>query len=229
MVNPAVVQNLFKWQSESWERIAKDHVQSMKEITNAFIGALLIYVCPNEDLEPRIRARLTSLIEEAYTRADEELASILKSERYGVLLTLDDSYAERLQESRRDRTLLSLKALKLGNNDDSVNKQLILNAVSLSNEIQSVNDIHDILRSYYSVARKRFIDNVAVQVVERHFLSREEGGPASCFSPQWVGSLSVDELELIAGEDRIVSNRRAVLLEKLEKWRYAKKFAGGVW
>lgn len=232
MVNPVVVQNLFKWQSQSWENISKRHVEDMKDITNAFIRDLLKYVCPDDDLEPRIRARLSPVIEKAYDRADAELGSILRSERDGVLLTLDEGYAEKLQEARRDRTLLALKSLKLTTADDENAErervELILNAVSLSNEIQSVNDIHDILRSYYYVARKRFVDNVAVQVVERHFLSREEGGPASCFSPQWVGSLDVDDLELIAGEDKIVSNRRAILQEKLQKWRYARKIAIGM-
>lgn len=235
MVNPAVVQNLFKWQSLSWESISVNHVEEVKKITDAFVRILLRYVCPDEELETRIRARLTHLIEQAYDRADAELASILKSERDGVLLTLDDSYAEKLQESRRDRTLLALKALKLSaSNDDEDEKakqervELILNAVSLSNKIQSVNDIHDILNSYYHVARKRFIDSVALQVVERHFLSCEEGGPASCFTPQWVGSLGVDDLDLIAGEGQIITNRRAVLQDKLQKWRHARKIASGI-
>ena len=234
MVNPAVVQNLFKWQSLSWESISVNHVEEVKKITDAFVRVLLRYVCPDEELEQRIRARLTHLIEQAYDRADAELASILKSERDGVLLTLDDSYAEKLQESRRDRTLLALKALKLSANNDDDDKakqervELILNAVSLSNNIQSVNDIHDILRSYYHVARKRFIDSVAVQVVERHFLSCEEGGPACCFTPQWVGSLGADDLDLIAGEGQIITNRRANLQDKLQKWKHARKIASGI-
>lgn len=238
MVNPIVVQNLFKWQSQAWAHHSKAHVKMIQRLTNAFISDLLKQVCPDTDLEPRIKARLAPLIERAYERAEAELQSILKSEREGVLLTLDISYADKLQEARKQRTMLALKAVQLSatiHNDEEARTaaakerlQRILDAVSLSNEIQSVNDIHDILRSYYYVARKRFVDNVAVQVVERHFMSREEGGPAACFSPQWVGSLSVDELELIAGEDKIVSNRRVVLLDKLEKWRSAKKYAGGV-
>ena len=239
MVNPITVQNLFKWQSEAWAKFSKQHVDEIKFITSEFITALLKHVCPEQDLESRLRARLDPLIEKAYSRAEDELCSILKSEREGVLLTLDDSYADVLQEARKKRTMFALKALKLSTaaaDNESGQQHLaedrlkaILDAVSPSNEVQNVNDIHDILVAYYYVARKRFVDNVALQVVERHFLSRDEGGPARCFSPQWVGGLSVDELEMIAGEDKAVSNRRAVLKDKLDRWRAAKKFAGGVY
>jgi len=97
--------------------------------------------------------------------------------------------------------------------------------LDFSNEVRNVSEIHDILAAYYYVARKRFVDNVASLVVERHFLSRDEGGPARCFSPQWVGGLSDDELGMIAVEDNPVSNRRAVLKDKLDRWRAAKKLA----
>lgn len=239
MVNPITVQNLFKWQSESWGKFSEQHVDKIKVITNDFIAGLLKHVCPEQDLELRLRSRLDPLIEKAYSRAEDELRSILKSEREGVLLTLDSSYAEVLQEARKKRTMFALKAVQLStaaakNDQDQqrINEdylKAILAAVAPSNEVQNINDIHDILAAYYYVARKRFVDNVALQVVERHFLSRDEGGPARCFSPQWVGGLSVDELEMIAGEDKAVSNRRAVLKDKLDRWRAAKKFAGGVY
>ena len=72
------------------------------------------------------------------------------------------------------------------------------------------------------------MDNVPVQVIERHYLSRDQS-PARCFSPQWVGTLSVDELDQIAGEERSVVDRRAMLTEKLEKWKGAKRVAGEIW
>lgn len=240
MVNPTTVHNLFKWQSDAWGRFSGEHFDKIKVITNEFITSLLKHVCPEQDLEMRLRTYLDPLIEKAYSRAEDELHSILKSEREGVLLTLDNSYAEVLQETRKMRTMFALKAVQLQHNTGMGNEReqqrmyedrlkTILAAVTPSNVVQNVNDIHDILAAYYSVARKRFVDNVALQVVERHFLSLDEGGPARCFSPEWVGGLSVDELEMIAGEDKAVSNRRAVLKDKLDRWRAAKKFAGRVY
>ncbi|KAF8414815.1 putative interferon-induced GTP-binding protein Mx [Terfezia claveryi] len=239
MVNPITVQNLFKRQSRAWGKFSEQHIDKIKAVTNRYIADLVKYVCPEQELESRLRARLDIIIEQAYSRADDELRSILKSEREGVLLTLDTSYANVLQEARKKRTMFSLKAIQLSTaavyqdmghqHLDEGHLREILDAVSPSNEVQNINDIHDILAAYYHVARKRFVDNVALQVVERHYLSRDEGGPAMCFSPQWVGGLSVDELEMVAGEDKAVSNRRAVLRDKLDKWRAAKKFAGGIY
>lgn len=239
MVNPITVQNLFKWQSTSWEEFCETHIEKIKLITNKFVEGLLKHVCPEEGLQSRLRTRLEPLIQAAYSQAEDELRSILKSERDGVLLTLDDSYSDVLQEKRKKRTLLALRAVRLdtvaANNDLSQRSQneerlkRILAAVSPSNVVQNVSDIHDILSAYYYVARKRFVDNVALHVVERHFLSCDEGGPARCFSPQWVGGLSVDELEMIAGEDKAVSNRRALLQDKLQRWKAAKRFAGVVY
>ena len=91
MINPITVENLFKWQSEAWDKFSKQHVDEIKFITSEFITALLKHVCPEQDLESRLRASLEPLIEKAYSRAEDELCSILKSEREGVLLTLDNS------------------------------------------------------------------------------------------------------------------------------------------
>jgi hypothetical protein len=43
----------------------------------------------------------------------------------------------------------------------------------LSNEDQAVYNIHDILKAYYKVALKRFIDTLVLQVVERHYLGNK--------------------------------------------------------
>ncbi|KAI5811712.1 P-loop containing nucleoside triphosphate hydrolase protein [Peziza echinospora] len=242
MVNPIVVQNLFKWQSTNWRTEADEYVQKIQDITNKFIASLLSHVCPKStDFEQKIAAKLAPALEKAYERGNQELLGILESEREGLLLTLDDTYTVGLQNARKQRQMLALRTMQnnhatgLGNLPDAAQLTTILNAISLSHEKQSVADIHDILRAYYFVARKRFVDNVAVQVVERHYLSRDTGsgmgswGPAMCFSAQWVGELTVDELEQIAGEDRVLVNKRAQLVEKLEKWRKARSFAGGLW
>ena len=39
----------------------------------------------------------------------------------------------------------------------------ITRAAHLSNEDHAVNDIHDILKAYYKVALKRYMDNVVLQ------------------------------------------------------------------
>lgn len=70
---------------------------------------------------------------------------------------------------------------------------------SMSNEEHLVQDIHDILRSYYKVSRKTFVDNVCKQAVVHYLLQCEES-PLALFSPILVTQFSTDALEEIAGE-----------------------------
>ncbi|KAF8476211.1 P-loop containing nucleoside triphosphate hydrolase protein [Kalaharituber pfeilii] len=231
MVNPIVVQNIFHWQSMSWDALAKEYLQEVKTVVDSFVDTLLKYVCADEELESRIHMRLEQRVKKGYVDAEEELKNILKSERDGVLLTLDEGYVVELQKARNQRNLLALKKVDLSVSNESGKDKFevlesILSAVSPSNEVQTVNDIHDILKAFYYIAQKRFVDTVVAQVVERHFLAKEDA-PAKCFSPEWVASLGVQELQGIAGEDRDVSARRAELLEKLEKWKAARKVAAG--
>jgi hypothetical protein len=92
-------------------------------------------------------------------------------------------------------------------------------AVHLSNEDQATFDMHDILKSYYKVAVKRFIDNVVIQVVERHYLGSD--GPVKQFCPEYVVGLSDPVLSNIAAEDFVVSMARADLNAKLERLQKA--------
>ncbi|KAF8456420.1 dynamin [Kalaharituber pfeilii] len=231
MVNPIVVQNLFNWQSKSWDELAKEYLEEVTTTVDLFVNTLLKHVCPDKDLEQRIHMRLEQRVKKGYVDAEEELKKILKSERDGVLLTLDEGYVAELQKARNQRILLALKGVDLNIANEHGEGKLdvlkrILSAVSPSNEVQTVNDIHDILKAYYHIAQKRFVDTVVAQVVERHFLAKKDA-PAKCFSPEWVASLGAQELQGIAGEDSDVSARRTQLMENLEKWRAARKVAAG--
>ena len=69
-----------------------------------------------------------------------------------------------------------------------------------SNLEHTVEDLHDILKSYYKVARKRFVDEMCMQAAD-HFLVTGPQAPIKLFSPRFVNSLSSEELQRIAGED----------------------------
>jgi hypothetical protein len=76
----------------------------------------------------------------------------------------------------------------------------------------------DILKAYYKIALKRFMDNVILQVVERIYLGSD--GPVKAISPEYVGTLSDSELSDIAAESYATSSTRTEIgykLERLEK------------
>ncbi|KAK1978920.1 interferon-induced GTP-binding protein Mx1 [Colletotrichum cereale] len=89
-----------------------------------------------------------------------------------------------------------------------------------SNAEQAREDIHDVLRSYYKVARKRFVD-VVVQQVIFHFLLDARDSPLKIFCPDLVMGLDDGQLRMIAGEDSATREKREHLTSVVENLRLA--------
>ena len=102
---------------------------------------------------------------------------------------------------------------------------LLNQSVTTGGNLQhAVEDLHDILHSYYEVARKRFVDNVCMQVVD-YFLITGHDAPIKVFSPQFVSELTNEQLEAIAGEDLVSRRKREDLKRKIENLEAGKKIA----
>lgn len=84
----------------------------------------------------------------------------------------------------------------------------------MSNVEHIVLEIHDILKSYYKVARKRFTDDICKQAAD-YFLVTGPESPLKLFSPSFVNDLSENQLEVIAGEDASLKRRRAALEKEI--------------
>ncbi|CAF9906179.1 hypothetical protein IMSHALPRED_004118 [Imshaugia aleurites] len=93
-----------------------------------------------------------------------------------------------------------------------------------SNLKHTVDDLHDILHSYYKVARKRFVDIVCMQAAD-YFLVTGPESPIKVFSPRFVSELTNDQLEAIAGEDLVSKRKREELKRKIENLEIGKKIA----
>jgi hypothetical protein len=92
----------------------------------------------------------------------------------------------------------------------------------MSNVDHIVQDIHDILSSYYKVARKRFVDNVCMQAID-HFLINGPKTSLMLFSPGFVNGLDVDQLESIAGEDMLTRRKRQQLKKEIQNLEAGRK------
>jgi hypothetical protein len=92
----------------------------------------------------------------------------------------------------------------------------------MSNEQHVIQDIHDILESYYKVSRKTFVDSVCKQAAIHHLLRSEEG-PLALFSPTFVSQLSPSALEEIAGEAPVLKRTRTQLTKEITSLTQAMK------
>ena len=84
----------------------------------------------------------------------------------------------------------------------------------MSNTEHVVQEVHDILKSYYKVARKRFVDNVIMQAADYHLVTGPDS-PLKLFSPSFVSDLSDEQLLEIAGEDAALKSKRAALNKEI--------------
>ncbi|KAI4095375.1 MAG: hypothetical protein LQ344_001673 [Seirophora lacunosa] len=94
-------------------------------------------------------------------------------------------------------------------------------STNMSNVEHTVQTLHDILKSYYKVARKRFVDNVCMQAADRHLI-RGPDTAVKVFSPSFVSDLTDEQVERIAGEDASTKRKRADLTRQVENLQKAK-------
>ena len=76
----------------------------------------------------------------------------------------------------------------------------IMQIYPISNIEYIIQDLHDILQSYYKVARKRFVDTACMQAVDYCLISRPSI-PIKLFSPAFVAALIPEQLDEVTGED----------------------------
>jgi len=226
-VNPAVIENLFRQQTIKWQDIAKIHLTKVNSAINDFLTAIIEQLVADPTVRERLRDRLLPLLDTSVAQAHQTLKDALEDERGGILQTVNHYFADNLAAARQERVLSRLR--NLGIEDGCaipVDLPQLTQAVHLSNEDQAVYDIHDILKAYYKVAIKRFMDNVVVGVVERSWLGPV--GFTGMFDGEFVGGLSDEELASIAAENYSTTNVRADLKEKLRRFEEARRIAKSI-
>jgi hypothetical protein len=92
----------------------------------------------------------------------------------------------------------------------------------MSNVQHVVQEVHDILESYYKVARKRFTDNLCMQAAD-YYLVTGPDSPLRLFSSTFVTKLTEEQLMEIAGEDMALRRKRAALVKKIADLEAGKK------
>jgi hypothetical protein len=84
----------------------------------------------------------------------------------------------------------------------------------MSKDQNVVQEVRDILKSYYKVSRKTFVDCVYRQSVMYNLLQCDES-PLRLLPPIFVNQLSVEALEEVAGEEPSMERARAQLNKKV--------------
>ncbi|KAI0802764.1 interferon-induced GTP-binding protein Mx2 [Xylaria sp. FL0064] len=213
---------LFKEQSKKWEQITLEYVSRVIYHVHCFISETVKSVCS----DPRVREELWNgyLLEElmvSYRRAMDHARFLLRIEREGSSLTLTDAFSEHIQQLEGNRLIDRIAKLGVeeGEGFSKPKESIFLMTSKLQslfcdkgNSARVRETMHDLLSSYYEIARQRFVDVVYQQAVN-HYLLRGDKSPLRIFSTEMVLGLNEDQLDIIAAEDSPVKQRR----EKLDR------------
>ncbi|KAI0132578.1 interferon-induced GTP-binding protein Mx1 [Xylariales sp. AK1849] len=220
---------MFKEQSQNWETMALDYVSQSILVVHHFIRRTLCTVCPDEHVRQELwNDHLLEALRKAYSRAMDHTRFLLTIERQGRPYTLNHYFNDNLQKARSDRLSAALEQLGQRTGEEGIHlsqKQLYNISISMANSDHVREDIHDVLKSYYKVSRKRFVDVVFQQAVD-HFLLIGGESPLYIFTSGLVLGLNDEQLEMIAGESASVKAQRVKLDRDIanfgEAWKVLK-------
>ncbi|OLL26592.1 Interferon-induced GTP-binding protein Mx1 [Neolecta irregularis DAH-3] len=169
--NSNLLLNLFRQQTVQWEEIASDHVSDVSALCSKAVHHILDHIIMIPHVAYSIRQVVNVKLDENYQLAMKRLKEVVDDERIGPLLTYNYSLADTLRKVKYQRIGQTVKkaTTKTQVSSGHVLSQLNVSIPSqhIRNNEDVFEDIHDTLKAYYKVARRRFVDNVAISVIER--------------------------------------------------------------
>ncbi|KAK4112757.1 hypothetical protein N656DRAFT_836798 [Canariomyces notabilis] len=222
--------DLFKEQSQPWEGIARRHVDKVWKAASNFVELIFEHTADpstaksllHEVCEPAMKAILAEM--------REKIQELLRPHQEGHPITYNDDFARKLQELRHERRRKEIEKTVcetfgvqfLMNNYNlagGYNLRLLADRLIGSKEPDvkrsAAIDALDCLNAYYKVALKRFIDDVAVEVIEAKLVSALN----KILDPVSVYQMPTDQVSRIAGEPEETRIEREQLNRQLEVLR----------
>ncbi|KAF9869558.1 hypothetical protein CkaCkLH20_12951 [Colletotrichum karsti] len=229
----SVLGEVFREQAKKWAPLILQQTSRAIILVHIFIGRLLVIKFPDANLRSKVfNILLKQKLRAAYQRAMDHAVFLLDVEINGQPYTLNHYFNSNLQVAQAGRlkqTLQKVAGQKESSLDDTdsagwwVTEEMLSKLTQDRSNAEQVRvDIHDILHSYYKVARKRFIDVMCQQVIF-HFLLDAKDGPLKIFCPDLIMGLDDAQLRAIAGEDANTREAREQLTQDIELLRTAMK------
>lgn len=98
----------------------------------------------------------------------------------------------------------------------------LLHHYVMLNTEHTVCDIHDILKVYYKVAHKHFVNNIFMLTCDHHLVTGSDTS-LKLFFLSFVSQLSVQQLKEIADKDAHLKRKHKVLSKKIENLKAGTK------
>lgn len=238
--NCTLLSTVMKQQSRKWKSIAYGYISDIIIMTHTFTLKALSLACPDVRVCQNLLSVLMDQLVERYTSAIDKVKFLLFVERSGTPMALNHYLNDNLEKwyvpqalslcaanpeySRQKRFISDIgeKSLDAASHGRVVRVDDLATQHHISNEAHTVRDIHDILESYYKVARKRFVDNICMQAVDYNLVTGPNT-PMHLFSSSLVSSFIKEQLDEIAGEETALKRRQRQLAKEIEDLKQARK------
>ncbi|KAJ3495912.1 hypothetical protein NLG97_g3046 [Lecanicillium saksenae] len=227
MFNPMIVTELFKELSLPWRRIAESHIEEVWKAIRLSLSHLVTHIADSTTVKAILTSVFEPKLDSLRQALHEKLSGLLKPHESGHPITYNHYFTETLQNIRKEREKSRVTALlieKFGHVslssktiiDRSIHfgdliDQLILPPVPDMDHF-AASEALDCLDAYYKVALKRFVDDVAVEVVEACLLDKL----SEIMDPLSIFSMSDDEVASVAAETEESRTAREELEAKLK-------------
>jgi hypothetical protein len=156
-----------------------------------------------------------------YKMALEQVDLLIRVDQRKQPYTLNRLFNESLAKTQGERVMELLYAKARKDTKQYGHVQLMVNLRDIPEAVKDKSNteylqerIHDILYSYYSLARDRYIDNIFQLGVDHHLLNGPES-PLTVFTQDWVLNLEPGDLERIAGESKSAKKHRLGIQKKI--------------
>ncbi|KAI9778547.1 MAG: hypothetical protein M1816_004023 [Peltula sp. TS41687] len=225
--NPMIVSDLFLEQSTPWEAIARSHVDKAWKAAKEFLGHAAAYVADATTSKPLFQNIFEPALNQLLETLNEKTTELLTPHQKSHPITYNHYFTETLQKLRNERNqneyskiikqFFGVSSLETshhcGRNHDLC--QLVTALVQRTEPDMNrfaCSEALDCMEAYYKVALKRFIDDIAIEVIEAKLISPLGG----IFTPVAVSAMSADLVTSIAGESEENRAQREQLTKQLD-------------
>ncbi|RDW63576.1 putative vacuolar sorting protein VPS1 [Coleophoma cylindrospora] len=222
--NPLIVADLFLEQSSPWEAIARSHVEKVWKTAKQFLALTVNYIADSTTAKALLQRIFEPSLSQLLDTLHAKTTELLRPHQKSHPITYNHYFTESLQKVRNERSndecTRILKSFFRVDSLDSVyvhQKDLRPLVTALVHRTEpdinrfACSEALDCMKAYYKVALKRFIDDIAIEVIEAKLIS----SLYDIFSPVSVTAMPVDTVAEVAGESEENRAYREQLTQQL--------------
>ncbi|KAH1338967.1 hypothetical protein KXX67_009422 [Aspergillus fumigatus] len=228
--NSTIINDLFLEQSKPWEKLTSEHVREVWEAAKAFIKITVTEVTDMSTSSAILMEVFDPSLDNILKSLEHKTSEMFRAYQEGHPITYNHSFTNSLQQTRQDILMprLSYAIQRFFQVPQLTSSQCLDDTFDLLHLHDSLMEslkadtarfaalqALDYIRAYYEVALKRFVDGIAIEVIETALIQ----ALIKIFSPITVYNMPSSLVTRIAGESKESHDMREQLSQKLKTLR----------